>query len=219
MQTVYLICAVVGGTLIVCQFLAILVGLGGHHDLGGHDAGGHDLGGHDGVAHDGAGHHEAGHGSEPNWFFSLLTLRTLTAAFAFFGLAGLAASGADMEPVQSLAIALGAGALAILAVGWLMRLLIKLNVDGTVRIERAVGARGTVYLSVPGARSGVGKVHVNQLNRTIEYKAVTAQDQLPTGAEIVVVGIVGADTVEVRGQKSEVRDQKSEDRSQRERTR
>jgi hypothetical protein len=53
------------------------------------------------------------------------------------------------------------------------------------------------YLSIPGAKAGVGKVHVNQLNRTVEYKAITAQEQLPTGAKIVVVSVVGADTVEV----------------------
>ena len=31
----------------------------------------------------------------------------------------------------------------------------------------------------------------------IEYKAITSQDQLPTGAKIVVVNIVNGDTVEV----------------------
>ena len=199
METVYMICAAIGGTLIVCQFLVTILGLGGHHDLGGgHDVGGgHDMGGHDAGGHDASGHHEAGHESEPNWFFSLLTFRTLTAAFAFFGLSGLASIRLLLEPSFGLAIAIGAGALAFLVVGWLMRFMSRLNVDGTVRIERAVGSHGTVYLSIPGARSGVGKVHVNQNDRTVEYNAVTSQDQLPTGAKIVVVSIVSADTVEV----------------------
>jgi len=147
--------------------------------------------------HEAPGHHEAGHDSEPNWFFSLLTFRTLTAALAFFGLAGLAARRFALEPAQGLAIALAAGAAALVAVGWLMRQMGRLNVDGTVRIERALGARGTVYLSVPGGKAGAGKVHVSQLNRTIEYKAITSREPLPTGAKIVVVGIVSADTVEV----------------------
>ena len=73
----------------------------------------------------------------------------------------------------------------------------RLNLDGTIRIDRAVGSHGTVYLSIPGAKSGAGKVHINQLNRTVEYKAVTSQEPLPTGAKIVVVRIVNADTVEV----------------------
>lgn len=218
METAYMICAAVGGTLIVCQFLATLLGLGGHHEMGGggHDvAGGHDIVGHEPGGHDAAGHHEAGHGSEPNWFFSMLTFRTLTAAFAFFGLAGLATIRLELEPLPGLAIAVGAGAFALLAVGWLMRLLSRLNVDGTLRIEQAVGARGTVYLSVPGAKSGVGKVCVNVLNRTVEYNAITAREQLPTGAKIVVVSIVSADTFEVaRSQESGVRGQESGIRGQ-----
>lgn len=200
METVYMICAAVGGTLIVCQFLLTLLGVGAHHDMGGGhdmDVSSHDMGGHDAGGHDATGHHESGHESQLNWFFSKLTFRTLSAAFAFFGLAGLACIRLQVDPILGLAIALGAGALAIVVVGWLMQLLSRLNVDGTIRIDRAVGSRGTVYLSVPGAKSGVGKVHVTVLNRTIEYKAITSQEQLPTGAKIVVVGIVNGDTVEI----------------------
>jgi hypothetical protein len=202
METVYLVCAAIGGTLIVCQFLVTLLGLGGGHDIGGHDVGGHDVGGHDAGGDDAGSHdacheHEAGHGSQPSWVFSVLTFRALTAAFAFFGLTGLSCIRLEMEPIPTLVIALGAGALALFLIGWLMKLLSRLNVDGTVHIERALGSPGTVYLSVPGARSGVGKVFVNLLNRTVEYKAITSQDHLPTGAKIVVVGIVSADTVEV----------------------
>jgi len=196
MDTVYLICAVVGGTMIVCQFLLTLLGLGGSHDTGGHvgldGAAGHDL------SHDLAGTgHDAAHDSEPNWFLSMLTIRTLSAALAFFGLAGSAASH-HVEPLQALGIAILAGAVAFFFVGWMLRLLTKLNVDGSARIERAVGSRGTVYLSIPAARAGVGKVHVSLLNRTHEYKAITSKEEsLPTGAKIVVVSIVSADTVEV----------------------
>jgi hypothetical protein len=198
MEMVYMICAAVGGTLIVCQFLVTLLGLGGHHDMGGgHEAGGHDMAGHDTAGHDASGHHEPGQESQPNWFFSKLTIRTLSAAIAFFGLAGLAGIRYKLDPIPGMVIAVGAGGLALFLVAWLMKLLTKFNVDGTIRIERAVGARGTVYLSVPGSRAGAGKVHVNLLNRTLEYKAITSQENLATGAKIIVVGIVNADTVEV----------------------
>lgn len=197
-ETIYLTCAWVGGTLIVCQFLITLLGLGAGHDVAGHDVGGHDMGGgHDVVGHDAAGHHEPAHEPSQSWFFSLLTFRTLSAAAAFFGLAGLFSIRMEMEPIPGLLLALGAGSIALVIVAWAMSLLTRLNVDGTVRIERAIGSRGTVYLSVPGAKSGLGKVHINLHNRTVEYHAITSQDQLPTGAKIVVVGIVGADTVEV----------------------
>lgn len=190
METVYMICAVVGGTLIVCQFLVTLFGIGGDHDAGGHDVG-HDIG------HDADGTHEVGHGAEPAWYFSMLTFRTLTAAAAFFGLGGLAASRADIEPFPTLAISVGAGVAALFIVAWIMRLITKLNLDGSVRIERSVGARGTVYLTVPAEKAGAGKVIVSFHNRSIEYKAITSQQLLPTGAKIIVIGVVGPDTVEV----------------------
>jgi hypothetical protein len=201
METTYLVCALVGGTLITCQFLMTLLGFGGDHDMagndggGGFDAGGHDVAGHAGA--DAAGHHEAGHGAESSWFFGMLTFRTLSAALAFFGLTGLAASRAEFQEVPVLIMSLAAGFVALFLVGWLMKSLSKLNVDGTVRIERSVGSRGTVYLPVPAARGGVGKVHVSLMNRTMELKAITSQGNLPTGTKVVVVSVVTPDTVEV----------------------
>lgn len=194
MAAVYLVCAAIGGTLVVCQFLLTLLGLGGgDHDIAAHDVGGHDI--H--VGQGDVGHHEAGHGAESSWFFSILSFRALSAAIGFFGLAGLAASQSAIEPIPTLALALGAGVVALFLVAWVMNLLTKLNVDGTVRIERSIGARGTVYLAVPGQKEGAGKVHISQHNRLMEYNAVTSQAPLPTGSKIVVVGVVNPDTVEV----------------------
>jgi hypothetical protein len=195
MDTIYLVCAVVGGTIIVCQFLMLVLGLGGHHDFGGH---GGDLDG-GGADHDfgGSGDHDVHHGSEPSRFLSLLSFRALSAAVAFFGLAGSAALSRGLEPTAALGIALLAGTFALFLVSWLMRLLSRFNIDGTARIERSVGSHGTVYLSIPGKRTGAGKVHISMQNRTLEYKAVTSREDLPTGSKIVVVSVVSGDTVEV----------------------
>ena len=62
MTSVFIVCAALGGTVLVIQFLLGLVGLGGHmfdvdvpQDVGGHDFGG-DFHGDVGF-HDGAGFH------------------------------------------------------------------------------------------------------------------------------------------------------------------
>lgn len=190
-ETVYLTCALAGGTLLVCQFVLGLLGLGDHHDAAGdhdvHDAGGHDThGGHD------------DHDTHNAWFVSVLTVRSLVAALTFFGLAGLAATvNFNQEPPLSLAIALAAAGVALFGVAYLMRALHRLKADGTVRIERAVGQSGTVYLTIPGQRAGVGKVTLTVQNRTLEYQAVTPHQQLLTGSKIVVTAVLGPDTVEV----------------------
>ncbi|MBI1914766.1 MAG: hypothetical protein HYS12_08520 [Planctomycetes bacterium] len=190
-EMVYLTCALAGGTLLVCQFLLGLLGLGDHHDaVGDHDV--HDAGGHD--AH--GGHDD--HDTHNSWLVGVLTFRSLVAALTFFGLAGLAATvNFNQEPPLSLAIALAAAALALFGVAYLMRSLHRLKADGTVRIERAVGQNGTVYLTIPAQKAGVGKVTLTLQNRTVEYQAVTPHQQLPTGSKIVVTAVLGPDTVEV----------------------
>jgi hypothetical protein len=203
METIYLICALSGGALLLCQLLLSLIGLGGHHDVGGHDF--HDLGGHDGdvSGHDGdaTGHHDAAHDSSHEgvaaWFVSMLTFRTLVSALTFFGLAGMAGNELWGETPTTFLVALAAGAGALFMVGSLMRSLYRLRAEGTVRMDRAVGKNGTVYLPIPGQKGGLGKVMLNLQNRTVECQALTSEQGLPTGAPIVVVAVLGPDTVEV----------------------
>ena len=95
METTYLICAAVGGTLIVCQFLMTLFGLGGHHDLAGGDHGDLAGGDHGGVGGpDASGDHTVGHGEESTWFFGLLTFRTISAGLAVGALVSLMGASA-----------------------------------------------------------------------------------------------------------------------------
>ena len=65
MRHVFLVCAIIGGTLLLCQFLLSLLGIGEHHG----DAGGHD-------AHLDHGH-DHGHGQGSAWLFGMLTFRSL----------------------------------------------------------------------------------------------------------------------------------------------
>jgi len=201
METVYLVCAIGGLTIMAGQFLLGLLGLGGeHHDAGGdHDVGDHDIhtgdghDGHSGEQHDA--HHE--HGGAGNWFLTLLTFRTVVAALTFFGLVGMTGTAKQVEQWTTFAAAVAAGMGAMLLMAYMMRQLHRLRADGTARIDRAVGLTGTVYLRIPAQKSGSGKVQLNLQNRTVEYQAVTSQQELPTGAKIVVVSIVSPDTVEV----------------------
>src|SRR5262245_45718414 len=135
-----MVCAVVGGTILVVQTILIVVG-GGDHDLG-IDAD-HDVSHAGGVGHDGG----------DLSFVKRLSLKTIVAALTFFGLTGLACTNAGLGHVPSLLIALAAGSVAVFAVGFLMASLARLQSKGNVDIEHgAVGRVGTVYLRVPGMR-------------------------------------------------------------------
>jgi hypothetical protein len=207
MTSVFIVCAAMGGTVLVIQFLLTLIGLGGHafdidvpQDMG-HEFGVDfhvDAGGdfHTGAdVHGDQGAVAAHHGA--TWLFGVLSFRTITAALAFFGLCGLAAESAEASSTNVMLIALAGGGGAMTAVYWMMRSLGQLDAEGTVRIQRAVGRRGSVYLSIPGEDAGSGKVQIDLQNRTMEYLAVTCGPQLPTGTKIVVVSVINANTVEV----------------------
>ena len=181
---IYMVCAIVGGTVFLCQLLLSLLGLGHDHDV------------HLEIAHD-ADHDAHGDGEHGASFLSKLTLRAIIAALTFFGLSGLAATQGGLNPVLSCAIALAAGIAAMAAVMMLMNMLSKLQSDGTVHIEQTIGLTGKVYLGIPAKKNGMGKVLLNVQDRTMEYLAVSSGDELLTGTEIVVVDVVGPGTLEV----------------------
>jgi hypothetical protein len=192
MGTIFLICAVIGGTILVCQFVMTLLGLG-HHDLEmGHDFGSVDAHGGDDMGHDA----HAAHGS--TWLFSVVSFRTLVAAAAFFGLAGLASQSAEMSAGSQVMIAVACGIGAMYCTHWTIRQFNRLGEDGTVRIHRAVGQKGTVYLTIPPAQSASGKVQVKIQNRLMEYEAVSdSETGLGTGVQVVVVAIAAGNRLQV----------------------
>ncbi len=199
MTMTFLACALFGGTLLFCQTLLSLIGIGGDHAFGdegiGHDFGGHEAGSGGDTAstgHDAATVHQ---GSTS--FFGIITFRTVVAALTFFGLAGLAAESSQLSAIASLVIAVAAGFAAMYSVHWMMKQLAQLRTDGSVRIDHAVGMTGTVYLKIPGHLGGVGKINLNLQNRTVELSAWTERSEIATGATVVVTRIVGPDSVEV----------------------
>jgi membrane-bound ClpP family serine protease len=178
---VYFVCAVFGCTLVFLQFLLTLVGFGGGDDL--------DSGDIDAVEH-----------SATADIFKVLSVRTIIAGIAFFGLGGLAGlTGGTSKPV-SVVIAVAAGLTAVYTVFYLYRSVARLKSDGSVSDKTLVGSTGNVYLRIPSSGGGAGKVLVNQQNRTMEYEAVSSGDELKVGTAITVVRIVSSTTVEVKPQ-------------------
>jgi hypothetical protein len=192
LSTLYLIAAVIGGTILVCQFGLALFGLG--HDGAdlSHDAGGDFHGDHAGDAH-------ADQHPDSTHLFAIVSFRTLVAASAFFGVTGRAALSADYAQSTSLILAIIVGAFAMYGMYRLMRLIAGLNSSGNERIGNAVGLQATVYVPIPATRKGAGKVQLSMQNRIVEYQAVTDDaEPLKTGETVQVVGIASSDTVQVR---------------------
>lgn len=180
MTTLFVVCAALGGGVLVVQLLLGLLGVidaGGHADVGG----GHD--------HPGAPTAAEG--------LDLLSVRALSAGVAFFGLGGLAGMATPLRLLAAIPLAILGGIAAMYGTAVAMRWMLGFEDDGTVSIHGAVGATGTVYLTIPGERQGSGKVMLTLQNRIVEYQAITSDALLPTGAAIMVVDVVGPDTVHV----------------------
>jgi membrane protein implicated in regulation of membrane protease activity len=192
MKDVYLVCAVVGGTLLLAQ--TVLMVLGGHHggDVGETPDAGADLGGHD-LPVD----HDAASSADAASFFKFLSLKTVVAFLTFFGLGGIAARHAGWSDSVGMAVAVVAGLVALVAVAFLMSSLGRLQSRGNVELQNAVGRTARVYLRIPGNRSGRGKVTVEVQGRSIEVEAVTAGAEIATGADVRVVSAIGNDALEV----------------------
>jgi hypothetical protein len=227
MWATFVVCAVVGGTVLACQFILSVMGMAGHDvdipdgdGIHGDSIPSDGVVGHDvdsgGVGHTGAGGsaaggnvdaesgHDAGghHGS--TWLFGILSFRTAIAALTFFGLSGLASLSAGLATSSTLTIAIASGFGAMLLVHAVMRMFSKLAEDGTIRIARAVGVEAKVYVPIPANDSGRGKVQLRLQERLVEYPAVTrGQRALRTGARVRVVAVRGGDLLEVRSLEDE----------------
>lgn len=192
MTTVFVICAAIGGTVLVFQFVLTMIGLGGEAidiDLPGADAD---------VDLDFDANVDLDHGHVgSSWLFGVISFRTIIAAMAFFGLAGLGAQSVEASLPMQLVVAIAAGAAAMYGVYWLMRGLKSLSSEGTPRIQRTVGRHATVYVTIPGGESGAGKIQINLQNQTMEYLAMTSGEKLPPGSKVVVTDVITPTTVGV----------------------
>src|SRR3954454_795358 len=123
MATLFLIAAVVGGTILVCQFALTLLGLGHDgggldHHLGGDFHGDAHVGGDSHVFHTGGTHSDTDQHDNSSHLFSVISFRTLVSAIAFFGVSGKAFLSAGYAQSTSFLLALIVGIAAMYGMYW-----------------------------------------------------------------------------------------------------
>ena len=120
---------------------------------------------------------------------SIFTVKSITAFFAVGSWSGLLTCALISEKLQWVAIivALVAGACAMAVVVLLLRAIVKLQCNGAFEIEKTVGSKATVYVSIPPSRSGRGKITMNAQGRFVEIDAVTEEDTKLLVDEVVEI--------------------------------
>jgi len=185
MQFAYIACAAAGGTVLVLQMVLMMLGVGdGHPDMDLHHE--YDAGG---GAHAG--------GDHADQVFSLFSIRAIAAFLTFFGLTGWLGTSKGWDGTVTLLAAVLAGFAMMLLVAWMMKMQSKLQSQGNLEPQNAVGLSARVYLRIPAAHGGFGKVQVKLQGRTAEFNACTAGAELPTGALVRLTRMQTPDTFEV----------------------
>ena len=128
--------------------------------------------------------------------FKFISLQGLTAFFLMFGLAGLALSKSAQPDLLSLGGGIIAGAFTVWVLSRIFIGAQKLQSEGTLNMQNAVGLEGTVYLRIPAG--DVGKVNLVLQGALKEFNAVAADKQLiKTGERVQVVGLTAGEMLVV----------------------
>lgn len=188
LNTIYLVCAVAGGTVLALRLILMLFGVDG--------------GGEVEMEFDPGSAADAVDGSGN--FFTFLSLQSIAGFFTMFGLVGMGLLQIEATNAQSLAGALAAGIFTAWATGMIFIGMRKLQSDGTLVMDKAIGKKGTVYLTIPEKGTGVVSVSVQGGLKNLD--AVSEKGtRIPTGTIIEVVGVKSGSILIVAEEVSETR--------------
>ena len=121
--------------------------------------------------------------------FTLLSLRGIVAFFTFFGWGGFLILNSGGTAIMAIIFALIAGLAALFVVGYLLYVFNNLTEVGNWSIQKALYKEAEVYLPIEGDNLP-GRVQVILGGVLRELPAIsTADERLPTGSLVMVVGI------------------------------
>lgn len=126
----------------------------------------------------------------------IFSIKPLTGFFLGFGWAGGIAMESGWSLIAALAIACVAGGALMAVVVVMFRAIYAMKSDGTVQVQKAVGAVGTVYVTVPANKASGGQVVVNFSGRQETFAALSGAGQpIGSGEKVRVVSLVDNRTV------------------------
>ena len=128
----------------------------------------------------------------------IISIRSLVAFAAFFGWGGVAALAQGFSPAKAYMIAFLCGFLAMVALVYTLSQLFKLQESGTVDTLDAIATIGEVYLRIPEAKNGKGKIHINLRDKLMEFDAISNGAVIPTGSKIQVLDVLNENVMLVK---------------------
>ena len=173
--------AICASLVFVIQTVLTFVGLGADTDV---DAGPMD---------------SAGDVTEDGGLNGVFSFRNLINFLLGYGWAGVLLDETIASPLLLQIVAIVVGLLFVLAFVFMLSQVMKLSHDGSFRLSESVGLTADVYLRIPAARSGRGKVQVSVNGSVHEIDAITDNDaEIPTGGQVKILEVAGDDVVVVK---------------------
>ena len=168
LEIAYFIIACIGTVALLIQIVMMLIGAGGEADA-------------DGSLDT---HTDTG--------VSLFTVKGLTAFFAIGGWTGMLMLSYNVGVAITVPVPEVEGLAAYFIVWALIRLVLKLQEDGTLNYASAIGQTATVYVSIPASRTGRGKITLVLQGRYTELDAVTDEtERIPVDCAVEITEQAG----------------------------
>lgn len=169
------VCAIVSSLIFIIQFVMTFVGVG-DADIADFDS----VDTLDGSTMDAGG------------MLSLFSVRGLVNFLMGFGWGGICAAHYTASHLVMLLCAISAGVIFVVVFFVLMKYLMKLESNGSLNMNDCLGRNCDVYLRIPAAKSGKGKVQICINGTVLEFDAMTDDKELiPTGQRVKVVALIG----------------------------
>lgn len=197
---VFWACAIAASIVFVIQNLLMLMGIGDmdsdvdadvgtgfdvHSDF---DTTGIDADLSDADLSTGHSGHEGTLGSAG--IFSLFTLRNFINFFLGFGWGGISFAPLIHHKGLLVLVAFLCGLVFVAVFVLMFRMIMRLETNGAFRITDCVGKTASVYLRIPAAHAGAGKVQISINGSVHELNAFTDGDFLPTGSRVRVIKVI-----------------------------
>ena len=173
--------AIAVSIIFAIQMVLTLIGLGDTDaggDVGDMDAGGGDLGDGNGDTMDTGG------------AIQLFTIRNTVNFLLGVGWGGVCLSSVIENRFLLALAAIVCGCIMVGAFIIMFKQLMKLEGNGSYRIEESVGQVCEVYLRIPGGRSGSGKVQISFHGSVQELPAQTEGEAIPSGTKVRVTKVI-----------------------------
>ncbi|MDR0855958.1 MAG: hypothetical protein LBM78_00945 [Clostridiales bacterium] len=186
-QQIFFLIGIPSVTVLIIQTVLVLLGVGHDDDMDvGMDA---EVDGDLGTGITG----------DPHTGLGLFSVRGIFAFLATTGFMGFWLGG--YHPTLHYAVAgvisAAAGLVMMLAIFQITKSLMKLQEQGNIDYQNAVGHTAAVYIPIPAARAGRGKISITIQEKLVEIDAVTDGEGLKSEAAVRVVEQIDETTVRV----------------------